>query len=58
MGYKHLTCATMQADEVNIYENAKGVVTVTGLKTVEVKSEAEALKLLFEVGHCHDTHGG
>lgn len=38
-----------QPDELNIYENSRGVVTVSGLKSKVVGSEAEAMQLLFEV---------
>lgn len=38
-----------QPDELSIYENSRGVVTVSGLKSKVVGSEAEAMQLLFEV---------
>lgn len=40
-----------QPHEINIYESSKGIVSVNGLKHMTVRSEAEALALLFEVGH-------
>ncbi|GIL43450.1 hypothetical protein Vafri_920 [Volvox africanus] len=39
---------TTQPHEISIYENSRGVVTVSGLRTAVVASEAEALALLFE----------
>ncbi|GIL72545.1 hypothetical protein Vretimale_4317 [Volvox reticuliferus] len=39
---------TTQPHEISIYENSRGVVTVSGLRTAVVTSEAEALALLFE----------
>lgn len=41
---------TTQPHEISIYESSKGQVTVSGLRTAVVASEAEALALLFEVG--------
>ncbi|EFJ44765.1 Kif9 kinesin [Volvox carteri f. nagariensis] len=39
---------TTQPHEISIYESSRGVVTVSGLRTAVVTSEAEALALLFE----------
>ncbi|KAG2446184.1 hypothetical protein HXX76_000777 [Chlamydomonas incerta] len=39
---------TTQPHEISIYESSKGQVTVSGLRTAVVASEAEALALLFE----------
>lgn len=39
---------TTQPHEIQIYESAKGVVSVQGLKTAVVATESEALALLFE----------
>eukprot|EP00798_Chlamydomonas_sp_ICE-L_P031791 gene31791-6988_t len=39
---------TTQPHEVNIFENQKGSVNVSGLRTATVGSEGEALQLLFE----------
>ncbi len=44
---------TTQPHEISIYENSRGVVTLSGLRTAVVNSEAEALALLFEVGRVH-----
>lgn len=41
---------TTQPHEISIYESSRGVVTVSGLRSVTVGSEADALALLFEVG--------
>jgi len=39
---------TSQPHEINIYESARGAVTISGLRSAVVRSEAEALALLFE----------
>ncbi|GLC35984.1 hypothetical protein PLESTB_000526100 [Pleodorina starrii] len=39
---------TTQPHEISIYESSRGLVTVSGLRTAVVDSEAEALALLFE----------
>ncbi|KAG2499144.1 hypothetical protein HYH03_002727 [Edaphochlamys debaryana] len=39
---------TTQPHEISIYESSRGLVTVSGLRTAVVGSEAEALALLFE----------
>ncbi len=41
---------TTQPHEISIYESSRGLVTVSGLRSVAVGSEADALALLFEVG--------
>lgn len=46
-----------QPHEINIYENSKGMVAVNGVKSFKVRTEAEALALLFEV-RWHARGGG
>jgi kinesin family protein 6/9 len=40
---------TSQPHELNIQENTKGIVSITGLKNAVVQSETQAFQLFFEV---------